>query len=67
MRKIRNLLLVIKNISNLRLRKRILQEFADFIVIQVEHSIDHEQKLYWFGIGLTLDTYCIVAFKMYLE
>ena len=48
-------------------RRQALQAFANLIVDQINATSVEYKKLFWYGNGLTLDTYCIVAFKMYLN
>ena len=48
-------------------RRQGLQILASFIVKQIATTPSQDNKLMWFSMGLTLDTYCIVAFKMYLD
>ena len=50
-----------------KIRRKLLQTLANFIVNQIEQASTYETKLMWYNMGMNLDTYCIVSFKMYLD
>ena len=43
----------------LDLRKKILQGIADFIYLNLEHSITQQQFEQWLWLGLWLDAWCV--------
>ena len=43
----------------LKLKKTLLQGIADFIYLNLEHSITQQQFEQWLWFGLWLDSWCV--------